>query len=370
MERDSGFLEHRCLSGIFHFCAQNKMTNQVEEKMKQYVIMASLVIGLTGCGNQAVQENKPVRVKVQTVQMQPVQGVQGFSGTIEEMTGSTLSFSVSGTLTQVRVSAGQRVRQGELIASVDDATLRNSHTLAMATLEQAKDAYARMKQLHDAGSLPEIQWTEVQSKLKQARSAEQISKKNLEDSRLYAPFSGVIAEKQVEVGQNVMPGSPVVRLVGVEQVKVSIAVPENEIAHIQVGQAARIRVSALGDKVFEGSIVEKGIAAHPLSRSYEVKALVRNETGELLPGMICEMEVQREQVREGILLANHVIQLDNTNRQFVWVNQSGKAAKRYVTVGELGSRGVFITSGLNPGDEVLVEGQQKVSENMDITVEK
>lgn len=338
--------------------------------MKQYVIMASLVIGLAGCSNREVQENGPVRVKVQTVQVQPMQGVQGFSGTIEEMTGSTLSFSVSGTLTQVRVSAGQRVRQGELIASVDDATLQNSHTLALAALEQAEDAYARMKQLHDANSLPEIQWTEVQSKLKQARSAEQIAHKNLKDSRLYAPFSGVIAEKNVEVGQNVMPGAPVVRLVGVEQVKVCISVPENEIARIQVGQEARIRVSALGNREFEGSIVEKGIAAHPLSRSYEVKALVKNPSGELLPGMLCEMEVKQELAREGILLANHIVQLDSESRQFVWVNRSGKAAKRYVTVGELSSRGVFITSGLVPGDEVLVEGQQKVSENMDITVEK
>ena len=338
--------------------------------MKQYVIMASLVIGLTGCSNREVQENGPVRVKVQTMQAQPIEGVQGFSGTIEEMTGSTLSFSVSGTLTQVRVSAGQRVRQGELIASVDDATLQNSHTLATAALEQAEDAYARMKQLHDNNSLPEIQWTEVQSKLKQAQSTEQIAKKNLEDSRLYAPFSGVIAEKNVEVGQNVMPGAPVVRLVGVEQVKVCISVPENEIARMQVGQPARIRVSALGDKVFEGSIVEKGITAHPLSRSYEVKALVKNSSGELLPGMICEMEVQQEQAREGILLANHIIQLDSENRQFVWVNRSGKAVKTYVTVGELSSRGIFIASGLNPGDEVLVEGQQKVSEGMDITVDK
>lgn len=352
------------------FAPQINKINQVEKKMKKYVIMASLVVGLTGCSNRKVQENEPVRVKVQAVKVQPMQGVQVFSGTIEEMVGSTLSFSVSGTLAQIRVSAGQRVRQGELIASVDDATLQNSHAVAAAALEQAEDAYARMKQLHDNNSLPEMQWTEVQSKLKQARSAEQISKKSLEDSRLYAPFSGVIAAKNVEIGQNVMPGSPVVRLVGVEQVKVSISVPENEISRVAIGQPARIRVSALDNRMFEGNIVEKGIAAHPLSRSYEVKALVRNETGELLPGMICEMELQREQVQEGILLPNHVILLDNENRQFVWVNQSEKASKRYVTVGELGSRGVFITSGLNPGDEVLVEGQQKVSENMDITVEK
>ena len=225
--------------------------------------MASVVVGLVGCSDRKVGEKSPVRVKVQTVQVQPIRGVQVFSGTVEEAAGSTLGFPVGGTLTEIRVSAGQRVRQGELLASVNDATLQNSHAATVAALEQAEDAYARMKQLHDNNSLPEMQWAEVQSKLKQARSAEQISRKSLEDARLYAPFSGVIAGKYVEVGQNVMPGPP------------------------------WVGVPALGGKTFEGSVVEKGIAAHPLSADHHSADLLPHGVRRLRAGRNEEERVSR-----------------------------------------------------------------------------
>lgn len=234
-------------------------------------------------------------------------------------------------------------------------------------LTQAEDAYLRMKQLHDAGSLPEIQWVEVQSKLKQAQSAEAISKKNLADGKLYAPFSGIISEKSVEVGHNVMPGLPVVRLVTINQVKVCVSIPENEISHIKTGQLVNISVSALDGKTFSGKIVEKGIVAHPLSRSYEVKALIDNPSGELMPGMICTLNIVDEKAGSAIILPTSVIQTDEQNRTFVWVNNNGKAQKKVVQIGALTRNGVMILSGVFTDDKVIVEGQQKVSEGMDIT---
>lgn len=337
---------------------------------KHYVVLMFLGL-MVGCtGKRDMESNQPVKVKVLEMQSSVIKGVQGFSGTVEETVGSLLSFSVGGTIQEMRVAPGQKVRKGELIARVDEATIRNSHDAAAATLAQAEDAYERMKQLHDNNSLPEIQWVEVQSRLKQARAAEQISRKSLEDCKLYAPFSGVIAEKQVEVGQNIMPGMPVVKLVTIDKVHVKIAVPENEIAKTALGQPAEIYVPALGGKAFRGTIVEKGIAAHPLSRSYEVKVSVENPSGELMPGMICQVHIEKESGRSALLLPASVIRLDSDNRSFVWVHQSGKAVKRFIRIGELTNGGVVIVSGLAAGDEVLIEGQQKVSEDMEIAIEK
>ena len=266
--------------------------------------------------------------------------------------------------------AGQRINQGDLIAALDETTLQNAYDMSAATLAQAEDAYQRMKQLHDNNSLPEMQWVEVQNQLKQARSAEQIAKKNLTDGKLYAPFSGVISEKNVEIGQNVMPGIPVAKLVTVGQVKVSIAVPENEIAHIRMGQAVCVNVPALEGKSFEGKIVEKGISANPLSRSYEVKALIKNPSGELLPGMICDLSVLSKEEDSAIVLPSNVIQIDDANQTFVWVNRNGKAEKQVIQTEMLTRNGVVVAEGLNIGDEIITEGQQKVSEKMDITIDK
>lgn len=330
-------------------------------------VLCSLALMATGCKQQETRETHPVKVKVISVAPVRTSGGQQFSGTVEESSSSTLSFPVSGTVTQIRVEAGQRVAKGQLIAALDEATLQNAYDATAATLEQAEDAYRRMKQLHDSGSLPEMDWVETQSKLKQAQAAERISKKNLADGKLYAPFAGVISEKNVEAGQNVMPGAPVVRLVTVGQVKVSISVPENEISHVAIGQPVSVCVAALGGRVFNGKIVEKGISANPLSRSYEVKAAIGNQSGALMPGMVCTLSMDAGKEASAIILPANVIQTDEANRTFVWIAEKGKARKRFVVAEGFVHDGVRVASGLAAGDDLIVEGQQKVSEGMDIT---
>lgn len=339
-----------------------------------YCSMATLcflaLLIVTGCGKQQEVQQQPMKVKVMKVHPVSVANAQEYSGTIEESSGSTLSFPVAGTVRQIKVEAGQRVSKGELIAALDEATLQSSNDAAVATLEQTEDAWRRMKQLHDNGSLPEMQWVEVQSKLKQAQSVKRISEKNLADAKLYAPFSGIISMKSAEVGQNVAPGSPIVRLVTVSQVKVHIAVPENEISRVAIGQAVHVTVAALGERTFSGRIAEKGIVANALSRSYEVKALIDNPDEDLMPGMICTLSLNQEKETAAIVLPARIVQTDETNHSFVWINDRGKARKRIISTGWFGENGIQAVSGLENGDEIIVEGQQKVSENMDITAEK
>ena len=97
----------------------------------------------------------------------------------------------------VKVDLGSRVRQGQLLAALDEVSMQNTYQAAKAALKQAEDAYQRMKELHEKGSLAEMKWVEVQSKLQQAQSMEAVARKNLTDCQLYAPFSGVIAEKSL-----------------------------------------------------------------------------------------------------------------------------------------------------------------------------
>ena len=227
-------------------------------KRKQFSsVWFSLLLLLGGCqdGQEQVNELQPVNVKTMTVVRGTPSDGSRYSGTVEEQNGTPLSFSVAGTVQAVHVRLGQRVAAGQLIATLDDASLRNSHAAAQAALKQAEDAYRRMKELHDKGSLPDIKWVEVQSQVEQARSVEQIAAKNLRDCRLYAPYDGVIAAKNVEVGQNVVPGLSVAQLVSTSVLNVRIAVPETEIASVAVGQSAYITVQALGNRSFKGSVV-------------------------------------------------------------------------------------------------------------------
>ena len=319
-------------------------------------------------------DGKAVTVKTMTVGTAAAGGAQGYSGTIEEQSGSTLSFASIGTLSSVNVSEGQMVRQGQLIATIDKASVQSAYDAALAAKEQALDAEQRMKMLHDAGSLPEIKWIEVQTQVRQAVSAEKMAKKALTDTRLYAPFSGYIAQKQAEAGQSVAPGVPVVKLVKIDQVKVNISVPEEEIAKIRQGQTMKVAVAALGGKVFHARVTEKGVSADALSRSYEVKGVISNPSHELLPGMIASVSIPETSQPENLktsqpdsptlTLPAEIIQIDADNKPFVWTVADGKASKAYVTLGENVGDNVRITSGLSAGSKVICEGQQKVSNGM------
>ena len=271
---------------------------------------------------------------------------------------------------EVHIHLGQQVRAGQAIATLDPTNLQNHYDAAYATLKQAEDAYRRMKELHDKGSLPDIKWVEAESQLAQARSLEQIAAKQLKDCQLLAPSDGIIAEKNIEAGQNVLPGSPVAQLVNTSLLKIKIAVPETEISAISTGQNARISVSALGDKTFQGKVVEKGIVAHPLSRSYDVKLKVEGSHTELLPGMVADVSIRLtgNGADSHCVIPACIVQLDEKNKTFVWTVKGGKAHKQEIVCGEYRADGVTVLSGLSPNDRIITEGQQKVCEGTEVAL--
>ena len=243
--------------------------------MRKRIVIATLwlIPFLTGCqGNEEkLKVHEPVKVKVVSVQTETYASPKRYSGTVEEKNGTSLSFATAGTVQTIHVRLGQQVNARQLIATLDPTSTQNSYQAAQAVLEQAEDAYRRMKELHDKGSLPDMKWVEVQSKLEQARSMEQIAKRKLDDCKLYAPFPGIIAEKSMEAGENVAPGMSVARLVTASSLVVKISVPETEMSSVQTGQKAEVTIKSLEGETFIAQIIEKGVVANPLSRTYEVK---------------------------------------------------------------------------------------------------
>ncbi len=329
-------------------------------------LLTILILMITSCSRSS--ENKqeqrpPVRVKTMTVANTGVEENRSYSGTVEEGSGTVISFSAGGTIKTLPISEGDHVRKGQLIGTLDDGSLKNAYEIAQATLEQAKDAYNRMKILHDSNSLPDIKWVEVESKVRQAESAAQIAKIALDDAKLYAPVAGIIAEKTASIGQTVAPGIPVAKIVNINTVKVGIPVPESEISAIPVGTTATIQVKTSAEETYQGTLVEKGVTANPLSRSYIAKFQVANHNGQLLPGMICDVRLNQGSSVNGVILPTPSVLLSADNKNFVWLDSAGMARKRIVVAGEMLPDGIVITSGLNEGDKVIIAGTEKVSQN-------
>ena len=330
--------------------------------MKRTVFCAALLLA-AGCSSP--KKNRTVDpLRVETIVAAPSAdvGAAVYVGAIEEESSAALSFPVAGTVARTFADEGRRVGKGHLLAELDPTSARRTFEAAEAALNQAKDACARLKQLYDAESLPEIKWVEAQTRLRQAESAYGIARKNLDDCKLYAPFTGVIGKRQVSAGETALPGVPVLTLLEVGRVKVRFSVPEQEIARLGADSRIGVGVAALGDRVFPAGKIEKGAVANPAAHTYDVRATLDNAAGELLPGMVCRVTVSPAESAEEIAVPLRAVQQAGDGSRFVWTVRGDSAVRTAVTTGRLVNNGIVLTGGVAAGDRIVVDGMQKIGE--------
>jgi len=355
------------LFSIYLCTVENFITkSDILRYMKKIVLFMAAVFVLAGCSEKkSSKEIAPVKVVTMEVGLSQGNVERSYVGTVKESYGSALSFATAGTVRQVLVNEGQAVKQGQTLATLDDSQLRNSYAIAKATLAQAEDGFKRMDQLYKKGSLPAVKYVDIQTKLSEAQSSEKMARKMLNDCVLKAPFSGYIAKRSVDVGQNVMPGLSCFDLVKLDNIEVSIPIPEQEIANIKTGQEMSFTVAALGNRRFTGKVTKKGVQADVLSHTYNVTLSLSNGDHALLPGMVCSVE-SHSNTSSSIVVPQEAVLTDG-KQQFVWINKGGKAQRRSITTSGVTSAGVVISSGLTTGEKLIVSGQNKVSEGTKVT---
>ncbi|MDR3706444.1 MAG: efflux RND transporter periplasmic adaptor subunit [Paludibacteraceae bacterium] len=340
--------------------------------MKKAIYLFLSMLIFVGC-KQDKKTNDSIAPKVEITEVKSVKATGGlhYSGTIEPIQSIPLTFQTSGTVLQVLVNAGDAVRKGQLLAVVDKADAQNMYEMAKAKYQQAKDAYNRLKEVHDKGSLPEIKWVEMQSNLQQAESSVSLAKNNLKKCAMYAPEAGIIGHRNIEPGMTSIGSTMApLELIKIQTVYVKIAVPENEISRIHKGLKATFKVSALNDRQFEGIVTNVGVEADQISRTYEVKITVKNTDLMLKPGMVCDVNLDVIASKEIVAVAYQAVDKDKDNHNFVFVvNPAVKTVKkRIVHVGDYQNNDIEVLSGLSVGEKVVCEGKQKLSDNCKISL--
>ena len=337
--------------------------------MKKCMWILLAVVLVSSCGQKKEQQTKaPTRVKTQVVSPGMVDNAQTYVGIVEEREATAVSFTGMGVVKRMLVSEGQAVSRGQLIAEMDDTQARNLLVGAEASMTQANDALERYKMLHDNGSLPEVQWVEVQSKVAQAKSQLEVAKKNLADCRLTAPVGGIIGKKLVGAGETALPSQAVVSILDISAVKVKVSVPEAEISSIHANTPTSIKVEAI-DGSYQGGRIEKGVEADALTHTYDIRINVANSGRKLLPGMVASVRF----VSEGSqAIGSRMIPVTSVQKRadgslFVWtVDQKKTAHRTTVTIGQTQGNYILVIDGVGIGDRIVTEGYQKLSEGTNV----
>lgn len=342
--------------------------------MKAKHIIAIIPFLLLGCSDSNTtqelkqrliggqKEERVIPVGIQSIDYTDGIVSNSYPGNLQEGQSIDLAFKYGGILERLNVKEGSKVQKGQELARVSSPSMESTLHSAQATLDQAQDAYDRLKKVYDNGSLPEIKWREMIANLEKAQAAVDLANAMLMENVISAPFSGTITAVNVELGENITPLKPALRLISTKGLSVKITVPENEIHQIHIGDPAEIVIPALGDRQYQGKVVEKGMAASLITHSYPVKVLIDHPDSELVPDMIGKVSLTSG-ISKGIVIPANAVLINNDGK-FVWIVSEGRATRQPITLSGYSGKGVIVDEGLQAGDSVIVEGYQKVSEGM------
>jgi len=325
-----------------------------------------------GCSDQRQSDHHlpaPVPVKVMTAKTFDSHQLLAYSGTMEALEATPLGFAAMGTVARVFVQEGDPVRKGQLLAELNDESSRNAYEIALASLKQAEDAYNRLLPMYRNGNLAEIKWIEIETNLQKAKSAAAISKKNLDDCKLYATVTGVVGKRSMEPGMAAMPNLASLTIVKIDQVLAKISVSEDEISPISKGQSAKIKIGALANRTFNGRVEEIGVVADALAHTYTVKIRLPNPGQKIKPGMICTVTLENKSEIRSLVVPGDAVMVDETGCHYLYVvGDQNRAVRKEVTIGALLQDGIEITAGLGGDEQVVVSGQHKLVEQTPLQI--
>ena len=274
----------------------------------------------------------------------------------------------SGILNTVNVLAGQKVSKGQLLGTIDDGGLSQQLAQIETQLALAKTTFERQKRLWDQKIGSEIQYLQAQTNMISQQKAVSQMKAQLAITRIIAPFSGVIDELITEKGQVVGPGQGLMRIVNLNNMFVSTAVPESYIGKLKVGTVVNVYLASLG-KTYVGKIRQVANNINPNNRSFGIEVSVPNAENLLRPNQVAKLKIIDYTSKNAVVVPSNVIQVDGNGDQFVFEatsikDKTGIAKKVIVKVGKTSENFTEILGGLEPKTVVVSDGVNTVSDGM------
>ena len=334
------------------------------------VVGVTAIVGLseaktdTGAVNRRVPEVSVRILKGETVEDRLV-----LTGSVQPWAEVILSSEVRGKIEWKGVEEGDIVRAGQELYRVDTESIRTRLRQAQAQHKLAVQELERIERLAKSGAGTAQSLDSATANREVAESSLRTLQIEVEKSVVTTPFEGVIDTVLVEKNEFVDVGTPLLRLVQVDKVKVSFGIPERDIPHFNRGDAVRVRMDALAGREFDGVIHRIATSADMRTHTFRAEVKVENPDGLLKPGMIARGAFVRETHPNSLMIPLFTAILLDEQR-VAFVESEGIAELRPIDTGLIQGSSVQVTRGLEPGDRLIVKGQYEVRPGEQVNVQE
>jgi len=296
-------------------------------------------------------------------------------GSLRAVNGITVSTDLAGIVSEISFQSGAAVKKGDMLIKLDtkqeDAQLRS----AKARRDWASVTLERQRSLVTSGAASKSDYDSAESDYLQAMAAVDDAQALIARKTIMAPFDGLLGIRQVDLGQYLNVGVPIVQLQSIDPIYVEFALPQQNLEQIAVGKTLRLKAAGVTGNEFTGEITAIDSRLDDSTRNLMVQGTVGNAEGKLRPGMFVDVEV--------LLPENEVITVPSSSISYAPYGDSvfiikdaqgadGKAGKevqqQFVKLGPTRGDQVAITSGIKEGDEVVSSGVFKLRSGIAVQV--
>ena len=286
-------------------------------------------------------------------------------GTAAAIQGVTVSADLPGTVDKIHFESGQWVSEGDILVELDTRQEKAQLANAEAQRDLARVQYGRSEQLSKAGVISKSEYDNAAAQQKATEAQVNDVKAAIARKTIHAPFSGVLGIRQISLGQYLAAGQAIVSLQSVNPIYVNFGVPQQDTQKMKIGRGLHVTSTDLPGEAFSGKITALDSVINEQTRNIQIQATLQNQGGKLRPGMYVQVELPLGEARDVIPLPASAINYAPYGDSVYVVTdiKDEKTGKTYRGVRQQiikieGSRGdqVAVTTGVNPGDEVVSAG--------------
>lgn len=320
------------------------------------------------------------RVLLDSVQIVNTQRSARFAGVTQARDRAVLSFSISARVMERPVESGARVRQGEILARLEDDEYRNAVLLAQATwteldaqLQQARRDRLRMASLAASDVVPvaalekvTTQQAALEAGLQAAAVRLKEARRRLNETVLTAPFSGTVTGLYLQPGELAVPGHPAIELTGDGPIELLVQVPESMLNRIEAGQSVQVQLPFANDRLVSGHVTSVAKAALAAGRLFPLKVHMASEQG-VVAGLTAQLIIDLS-THGAMTVPLSAVVNPSASRPYLFVFNNGRVVKKHITLGDIIADRITVRGDIGPGDPVVISGQSQLTDGEPVEV--
>ena len=349
----------------------------LKKKKKEYVdLMNDLRLDLNDINNgiMLLDENEQIQVisKFNVIEKEFTTYVE-LQANLKSRKNVVILSEFQGALKNFFVREGQLVKKGELLAEINDSGLKEQLDQMLIQANYTKDNFDRVKRLWEKNIGSEMQFLKAKSDFETNNKMVEQIRDQLSKTKIYAPFDGEIDEIISNLGSNLVPGSPILRVVNLDIIYAEAQVPEKYVSSIELGTEALVSIPLLNKEV-TSKIVQSGNFINPNNRTFRVEAPVENKDKRIKQNLNARIKIKNYSNIKALVVPLRVIREDASGRPFIYkLAETDKkdillTVKIFVETGANNDEEIEITKGLSIGDIIVLEGANNVEDNQRVRV--